>query len=141
MSRVTLQCELWTVSEMLAECGQLDRDLCRSAEAGLPKLGEQIQISHHHRVGMRRIGGVLPEMVNADQQPGTDQAAGHSHYLVGGLTCDEAFDHPGGQRRRGHQSLDLLAAGDSKQGTTQHSLPPFANAWSCTCTFCELPRL
>ena len=46
-----------------------------SAEAlrRFSKLGEQIKIGDYHCVGVRWIGGVLTEVVDADQQPGSDR--------------------------------------------------------------------
>ena len=75
------------VLEEQPDRGRLDRHLGGAAvgQPGRAELAEQPDVLVGDGGGLLRVGGVLAQVVQRDQQPGGAQRPGHPHRVVGGL--------------------------------------------------------
>ena len=104
--------------------GRLDRDL-RGAALGQPlraELAGQLDVLVGDGRGLRRVLGVLAQVIQGDQQPRGPQRPGHPDRVVGGL-ARHVLRHDGARLRRGRDELAQPGTGRRReQGPAQHGL-------------------
>ena len=105
-----------------ADRGGLDRHLGAAArgQAGLGQLAEQPHVLIRDRRGLVRVGRVLAEEVDRDQQAVGEEPLADGQRIGGGLARHEPGDHVAGDRR-GHDQVTILAAGrQGQERSAQH---------------------
>ncbi len=101
------------------ERGQLHRHLAGVSEATVGQPGQQRRVRAHDRVRLRRVEGVLTEMVDRDVKPRSDQRRGHRESVRRVAAGDIAGHHVPSHRRRGDHPPDRVAPGDPEQRFAQ----------------------
>jgi len=102
---------LAVLGQVEADRRRLDRDLgpagARHPGRGQPP--EQADVLSGYRGGLLRVGGVLAEVVEGDQQAVVQQPARHGQRVIGGVAGHEPGDDVPRQRDGGDQVTDRFA--------------------------------
>jgi hypothetical protein len=109
------------VVEDLAERRELDAHLGGRGQFGGVQRVEQGQVLVRDGLGLRRVGGVLAEVVDGHSQAVVDQFATASQRVVDLRAGDEAAHHVAADRGTFDEPLDPVGAGGGKNHLAQHA--------------------